>query len=251
MPMPDEPNRERPLAPADTAKAEPEGEREDTDIETLVYNARLRTVTLKSMRGLDELPEAAPTPPATVRVEMAAAADPDAPSEPLTAGEARTASEPPVPSRPHVLVTPLLPSEPPAAAAPLERFGARRSRSWLVIVAISILGAGAGYLLFAAVPQDTPAAKSVASALPHPARPSSSAPTAFALHLQVRLESNDAIVTLDRKRLGPNDYRDGQLTLPCPRGHHDLRIEAQGHRTVTKVIPCEGRVVLDVTLDKE
>ena len=78
---------------------------------------------------------------------------------------------------------------------------------------------------------------------------SADTPNALKLSLDVHIEPRGARVHLDGK---PLEKTEGvELELPCPNGFHDLRVDAKHYQPVSKRIPCEGRVVMDLTLEEQ
>lgn len=133
----------------------------------------------------------------------------------------------------------------------LRSIGAPRKRSrWFWPAVIACLGGG-GLIAWRTLQSRKPAppqtaAPSVTQTVT--ASASAEAPPLLQLSLDVHVETAGARVQIDGK---PLDKTEGvEIELPCPRGFHELRVEAPDRRPVVKRIPCEGRVVMDLSLDE-
>ena len=87
-----------------------------------------------------------------------------------------------------------------------------------------------------------------ATAVPTAAPTDSVVVSVHKLWLNIDVQPSTARVQIDGKPMAKT--KDVELELPCPKGFHELRVEADDHEPTVKRIPCEGRVVMDLSLGK-
>jgi hypothetical protein len=133
----------------------------------------------------------------------------------------------------------------------LPSVGSRTRRpGWIWLAVVVCLGGG-GVVAWRmsnsrARPRPPSAVPSAASTAPQ--TPSAETPSVMKLSLDVTIEPTGARVWLDGRPL--EKTKGLELELPCPNGFHELRVEAKNHQTLTKRIPCDGRVVMDLALER-
>jgi hypothetical protein len=142
------------------------------------------------------------------------------------------------------------PHPPPRAARhrTLPSAGVRKKRSntSLVLILACIAGGLMVWVALRTADTDTPApppSSGPPGKAPEPTAQSQPMPKLF---LDVHIEPRGALASIDGTRM---DKTEGlELEMPCPKGYRELRVEAKNHEPVIKRIPCEGRVLMDVTL---
>lgn len=202
----------------------------DRDPETTPWTARrARVTTLKSMESVQ--------------------ADPPEPTQPVVALEyiSEPASVVSTPDTRPPIAYSAAPSQEPALEAAPPKVSARTRhlpRGWPVVATLAVVIGGVAYVAIPETVQPREASTSTPTTAP------SSHPRLLTLRVHATISPAGATATLDGKPLDSGGAIDQKLELACPRGHHELHVEARNHRAVTKRLPCAGTVVLDVALDE-